>query len=187
VSDRRCEDVGVGDSTAMALAGAANLVAFGLVVVMWRRSRRRMLPVRTLHPSTRTPVRLRLVERDGSDRVSISVPAGAVRTTVDIISIRSGDADWSSEPLAAPFDLQPGHGAVLDPPLGSPATDVVVAWTVHHPDGERPGSRLFRLPPTREALAPLPPRTALLAGAWSSLLLGLVVAASAALAVAWLG
>ena len=170
------------DTTALAIAAVATLLGVAVVVSMWRRSRRRRRAVRSRHPSVRPPLRVGFVDVEPWSRLCIDVPPGAPEVAVDIVTYRRArpPGPWDDEPLDAPLVIAPGSRAVLAATLPSgSAADVVVAWTARHPSGPVQGSRLFRLPETREVQQFVPLRSGALAGRSVALLLALLVAAGA--------
>jgi hypothetical protein len=86
------------------------------------------------------------------------VRPGLPTTAIDIVSYRPAglDATWESEPIVDPIEIQSGGWALLPSAvLGrAPAYDVVMAWTVRHPDGDVPGSASFLVTEQEGAVAP---------------------------------
>jgi hypothetical protein len=175
------------DTTALVLAGVANAVGLAVAIAMWRRHRRRDRVAGSAHPSARAPLTVELVAGDRSRRIALGVPHGAPEVRIDIVSFRRAEPEeaWDSEPLLEPLVVAPGGRTVLTSELAADTetADVVVAWTTRHDRGEVPGSRLFRIPPERDAPRPLPSPFAGLTGV-AALLLGTLLVGSAAL-VAW--
>lgn len=170
----------------LVLAGGAISIGALVALALWRRGRRRRRVSRSPHPSARPPVHVSLAA--GTDGIEVSVPPGAPDVAVDIVSFRRLDPPGQWEPAlhGEPVVVEPGGRAVFRPEappsrVGAGPVDVVVAWTARHATGSVPGSRLFRLPPERDAPA-APPSGGL--GAWPTLLVLVLLAASGAVVVA---
>lgn len=156
------------DTTALVLAVAANVACLALIARMWHHSRRHQRVARSPHPSVRPPLAVGLVPDDGRCDVRIDALPGSPPLAVDIVSFRHAvpESSWDSVPLVDPVEIAPG-GHVRVPttlPVDTPAADVVVAWTARHLTGDVEGSRLFRLPPERDAPVPPPAHRAVLGG-----------------------
>lgn len=178
------------DETALVLTALASAAGIAVVFWMWRRHRRHQRSLRSRHPSARPPIRVDLVDEGDARRIRLGVPPGAPAVVIDIVSFRPSDPTgaWEGEPLDEPLVLGPGAETVLGSRLPADATmvDVVVAWTAHHDAGAVQESRLFRLPPERDA-PPAPARAAAGLPGRAALGLGAILVGGGLLVVASLG
>jgi hypothetical protein len=145
-----CEDDTV-DASAISLSIATIAVVIGIggaamLVVQRPRGAAR---ARTRHPSSTPPLSISLERRGRDAHWRIDVRPGAATMSVDIVSYRPAGTDepWVSEPIVQPIEIQPGGWVLLPWTVAgrAPTYDVVVAWTLHQPDGDVPGSRTFRV------------------------------------------
>lgn len=147
----RCDDVDVeADRWSDALTMLAALVGLGVLVMVWPRPRRAHLS-RQHHPSTPSPVSVAVDTGGARPRWRVSIASGSPTTSLDIFTWRPSGTSlpWVSEPIVEPIVLEPGSAALLDSVVIAPDAphDVVLAWTLHRPEGDSQGSRTLLVEP----------------------------------------
>ena len=141
-----------------ALAMLAGGVGLALVVMTWPRRRSGAEIARLRHPSAPPPVSILLDTSGDEAHWRIETTPGAFTTALDIVtwSPSGSSRPWVSAPFIDPIVIEPGTSIVLPTvvPDTSIAYDVVIAWTVHTPDGDVQGSRTATIDPAPEPTAP---------------------------------
>jgi hypothetical protein len=142
----------------LSLVIAELAIVLGLVVViaMWRRHRSHRRVARLRHPAAPPPIRVTPAADGARSRLRVDVRPDVPTIRVDIASWRAcGTDEWQSVPIIAPVSIGPGGWALLPGETAAldSEIDVVIGWTIDHPDGPVTGSRTFVVPPDGELAA----------------------------------